>query len=98
MKAIADATGGEFYASPSQLPTAARVPSTRTRVLGNQVFAPFDSAWMFVALVGLFGCEFIGAHNVHDCTLASVLSYRVGLHAPDNTFPEIRWLKRIAEQ
>jgi hypothetical protein len=57
MKAIANATGGEFYDSPSQLPAAAEMPSTRTRVLGNQIYAPFDSTWMFLVLVGLFGCE-----------------------------------------
>lgn len=57
MKAIANATGGEFYDSPSQLPAPTKLPSTRTRVLGNQVYAPFDSTWMFVVLVGLFGCE-----------------------------------------
>jgi uncharacterized membrane protein len=57
LRAIAQATGGQFYASPSDLPAADALPSTRTRVLGSDVYSPFASPWFFVLFVALFGLE-----------------------------------------
>jgi hypothetical protein len=57
LRKIAQATGGQFYASPSELPSADALPSTRTRVLGSDVYSPFASPWFFVLFVALFGLE-----------------------------------------
>lgn len=57
LRKIAQATGGQFYASPAELPSADALPSTRTRVLGSDVYSPFASPWFFVLFVALFGSE-----------------------------------------
>lgn len=57
LREIAAATGGEYFAPGSQLPAANSLPSTRTRVLGNEVYAPFEGSWAFMLLVALLGGE-----------------------------------------
>jgi len=57
MQQIAQVTGGRAYTSSSDLPKASDLPSSRTRVLGNDTFMPFASQWAFAALLGLLGSE-----------------------------------------
>jgi uncharacterized membrane protein len=57
MREIAAATGGEYFAPGAQLTPANALPSTRTRVLGNEVYAPFEGSWAFALLVALLGGE-----------------------------------------
>jgi uncharacterized membrane protein len=57
LRTVARETGGEFYPSPSDIPAAELLPSTRSRVLGSDVYAPFASFWFFALFVALFGTE-----------------------------------------
>lgn len=57
LRQMAEATGGEYFASLSELPDAAELPSSRAKSLGNETYSPFGSTWAFLALVGLFGLE-----------------------------------------
>jgi hypothetical protein len=57
LRKIAEASGGDYFASPAELPAIERLPSTRTRVLGTDVYSPFASPWFFVLFVALFGVE-----------------------------------------
>jgi uncharacterized membrane protein len=57
MRAIAAATGGEYFASPAALPELSALPSTRTRILGSEVHAPFSSAWFLVLFLAAAGAE-----------------------------------------
>jgi uncharacterized membrane protein len=57
LRKLAAATGGHFFATPRDLPSADSLPSTRTRVLGTDVYAPFASGWFFALFVVLFGSE-----------------------------------------
>ena len=57
LKKLSEATGGEYFASLSDLPDASRLPSSRAKSLGNQIYSPFGSTWAFIALVAVFGLE-----------------------------------------
>ena len=59
LRALAEATGGSYYASPDDAPALARFDATRTRSLGIREYAPF-STWpmaLFAAL--LFAAEWL---------------------------------------
>ncbi|HEX7479895.1 MAG TPA: glutamine amidotransferase [Polyangiales bacterium] len=57
LRAIARATGGNYYERLSDLPLLDALPRTRTHVLSVTARTPFDSAWFFALAVGLFACE-----------------------------------------
>jgi len=57
MSEIARETGGLSFTSPGELPAAERLPSSRTRAVGNDISAPFSSVWAFAGLIALFGTE-----------------------------------------
>jgi MG2 domain/Putative glutamine amidotransferase len=57
MQRIAAATGGQYFAGPSQLPASSALPSTRTRVLGSELHAPFASGWVFALFIVFAGSE-----------------------------------------
>jgi uncharacterized membrane protein len=57
LEQMAEATGGEYFASLSELPDAARLPSSRAKSLGNETYSPFGSVWAFLGLLGVLGAE-----------------------------------------
>jgi uncharacterized membrane protein len=57
LKQMAEATGGEYFASLGALPDASQLPSSRTKSLGNETWSPFGSTWAFLALVALLALE-----------------------------------------
>ncbi|HTU61384.1 MAG TPA: glutamine amidotransferase [Polyangiales bacterium] len=57
LRQLAEATGGEYFASLAALPDAAQLPSSRAKSLGNETYSPFGSAWAFLALVVIFSLE-----------------------------------------
>ncbi len=59
LRALATATGGDFFARPEDAPALEELDTTRTRSLGIAERAPFASLWAFLALVGLFVAEWL---------------------------------------
>lgn len=57
LRAIAHATGGNYYDQLSDLPALDALPRTRTRVLAVTARAPFASPWYFMLVAALFGGE-----------------------------------------
>jgi uncharacterized membrane protein len=57
MREIADATDGRAFASDSDPPALDQLPSTRTKVLGSDIYSPFASPWFFVILVAILALE-----------------------------------------
>ncbi len=59
LAALAEATGGEHWASPESAPDLEGIDTTRRRSLGVRQTAPFESAWAFAIVVAAFVGEWV---------------------------------------
>jgi hypothetical protein len=58
LREISERTNGSFH-DVDDAPALARFDTTRTRSLGTHTFAPFGTGWSLLALVVLFGAEWL---------------------------------------
>lgn len=56
---LAEATGGEAWARPSDAPALDRIDATRRRSLGVRQTAPLEGAWAFAVVVAAFLSEWV---------------------------------------
>ena len=59
MREIADATSGRTFDADSAAPALDDLPSTRTRVIGSDIYSPFASPWFFAVLVAVLALEWL---------------------------------------
>ena len=59
LRALAEATGGTFYADPEDAPALDALDTTRRRSLGTHEEAPFGTVWAFLFLVAAFLGEWV---------------------------------------
>jgi hypothetical protein len=57
MREIAEATSGRSFDADSDPPPLDSLPSTRTRVLGSDIYSPFATPWYFAILVAVLALE-----------------------------------------
>jgi uncharacterized membrane protein len=57
MREISEITQGAHFTSDDTPPRLDQLPSTRTRVLGSEIYSPFASGWFFALLVALLALE-----------------------------------------
>jgi hypothetical protein len=57
MRQIAEATSGRTFDPTETPPSLDGLPSTRTKVLGSDIYSPFATAWYFAVLVAVLALE-----------------------------------------